>query len=150
MTEHFLEEALRLAEHARDLGEVPIGAVVVRDNEIIGRGFNTRQLTNSVTGHAEMNALLQANHRTNSWRLVGCQLISTLEPCLMCTGALVQARIDKVYFGCSDPKGGCCGGRHTLNTDNSLNHSFEAVNLQSAVCSELLKQFFASRRKGNG
>lgn len=146
MVNEYLKAAYELAERGMSLDEVPIGAVIVRQGVIIGRGHNTRQTANDVTGHAEINALRQANQALKSWRLVDCDLYSTIEPCLMCTGALLQARIKSVYFGKTDPKAGACGGLHSLHENNQLNHSFTAKNLNNEACANIIKQFFASRR----
>ena len=140
--------ALSLAQQAADIGEVPVGAIVVYKGQIIGRGFNLREQTQNPILHAEMVALQQASSFLKSWRLIECTLYVTLEPCPMCAGALVQSRIDRVVYGCSDLKGGAVDSLYTLLTDPRLNHRAQVHSgCRADECAELLKLFFQARRK---
>ena len=140
-------EALELAKTAASLGEVPVGAVVVRDGEIIGKGYNLRENKKSASAHAEIIAIEQACNALGSWRLSGCTLYVTMEPCPMCAGAIVNSRIDRVVYGCKDVVAGCCGSVINFNA-YPFNHSFT---IESGVCetqaTELLKGFFEEKRK---
>lgn len=143
----FMEEALAEAKHARDLGEVPVGAVVVYQDAIIGRGHNLRETTQDPTTHAEMIALRRAAEHLGSWRLIDTTLFVTLEPCPMCAGALVNARVSRVVWGCDDPKAGATRTLYTLGDDPRLNHRFESVpGVLAEACSALLTDFFAAIR----
>ncbi len=146
--EAFMLEALALAQRAWDAGEVPVGAVVVKNNEIIGRGFNQPITSNDPTSHAEIVALRDASQHLKNYRLVDCELYVTLEPCMMCVGAMLHARLKRVVFGASDPKTGACGSVINLPTEEKLNHhaTFEGGVL-SDECSAMLKAFFQARRK---
>jgi tRNA(adenine34) deaminase len=143
MSEYFMAEALKEAQKAYDREEIPIGAVIVKDGKIIGRGFNQKEETCNATAHAEMIAIKQASEMLKAWRLTGCTMYVTLEPCTMCAGALVNARIDKLVIGTSDPKTGACGSVFNIAQDNRLNHQ---IDLQLGVleedCSTILKSFF--------
>lgn len=143
-----MREALALAQRAWDAGEVPVGAVVVKDNEIIGRGFNQPIASNDPTTHAEIVALRDAAQHLKNYRLVDCVLYVTLEPCMMCVGAMLHARLKRVVFGARDPKTGACGSVIDLPAEKKLNHhaTFEAGVL-AEECSQLLRAFFAERRK---
>ena len=147
MDEKYMLEALELAKTAARLGEVPVGAVVVRDGEIIGKGYNLRENKKSASAHAEIIAIEQACNALGSWRLSGCTLYVTMEPCPMCAGAIVNSRIDRVVYGCKDVVAGCCGSVINFNA-YPFNHSFT---IESGVCetqaTELLKGFFAEKRK---
>ncbi|MGM9891909.1 tRNA adenosine(34) deaminase TadA [Limosilactobacillus sp.] len=140
--------ALAEARQAGILNEVPIGAVVVKDGQIIGRGYNMREHFQDVTYHAEMLAIMEACATLHSWRLEGCDLYVTLEPCIMCSGAIINARIDNVYYGAKDPKAGAVDSLYHLLGDSRLNHQ---VNVTSGLlqdeCSQLLKDFFRAIRK---
>ncbi len=139
--------ALAAAHDAGERGEVPVGAVVVRDDGVIGEGGNRTEELQDPTAHAEMLALRAAAARLGSWRLSGATLYVTLEPCAMCAGALVLARIDRLVFGTDDPKAGMCGSLANLAHDPRLNHRIEIVgNVRSAECGQLLKTFFRDRR----
>jgi tRNA(adenine34) deaminase len=141
--------AIAEAERAGALGEVPIGAVVVRDAEVIGRGHNRREIDGDPLAHAEILALRQAAAATEGWRLVGCTLYVTLEPCAMCAGALVNARVDRLVYGAADPKGGYCGTLGDLVRDPRLNHRLEVVaGVLADECGALLSGFFAGLRRG--
>lgn len=145
--EFFMREALLLAAHAAALGEVPVGAVVVNDGQIIGRGFNQSITSNDPTAHAEIVALRDASQRLKNYRLVDCDLFVTLEPCMMCVGAMLHARVKRVVFGARDPKTGACGSVINLPAEERLNHhaTFEGGVL-SDECSVILKAFFQARR----
>ena len=143
---YYLHEAFLLAEEAGKRDEVPVGAVIVFNDQIIGRGSNTRENLQDPTGHAEMNAIREASGNLKSWRLIDCDLYVTLEPCPMCLSACQQARVRKVIYGAKDEKGGAiCLGFHTHN-DSRLNHQFEVEYLPTDECSQVLKDFFARRR----
>ncbi|SNB47377.1 tRNA adenosine(34) deaminase TadA [Geobacter sp. DSM 9736] len=139
--------ALREAVKAGDRGEVPIGAVVVKDGAVIGRGFNLRESRNDPSAHAEMVAIRKASRKMGSWRLSGTTLYVTLEPCIMCMGAILLARIDRVVFGCFDPKAGAAGSLYDLSNDRRLNHRFFLQSgVREAECAALLSGFFADLR----
>ena len=144
----FMRAALTLAQCAWDAGEVPVGAVVVKDGEIIGRGFNQPITSNDPTTHAEIVALREAAQHVKNYRLVDCALYVTLEPCMMCVGAMLHARLKRVVFGAHDPKTGVCGSIIDLPKEEKLNHhtTFEGGVLRDE-CSAMLKAFFQSRRK---
>ena len=145
--ETFMREALGLAQCAWDLGEVPVGAVVVKDGEIIGRGFNQPITSSDPTTHAEIVALRDAAQHLRNYRLIDCELYVTLEPCMMCVGAMLHARLKRVVFGARDPKTGVCGSVIDLPAEARLNHhsTFESGVL-AEECGGLLKRFFAERR----
>jgi tRNA(adenine34) deaminase len=148
-TEHepFMREALGLADVAADLGEVPVGAVVVRGGEIVGRGYNRRETDQDPTAHAEVLAIRESAARLGSWRLDGCRLYVTLEPCPMCAGALVLSRVDACIFGCADPKGGFLGTLGNLASHPGLNHRFSVVpGVLADEASHRLQRFFRSLR----
>ena len=144
----FMREALLLAARAESLGEVPVGAVVVRDGEIISRGFNQPITSHDPTSHAEIVALRNAAQYVKNYRLVDCELYVTLEPCMMCVGAMLHARLKRVVFGAYDPKTGACGSVINLPQEEKLNHhaKFEGGVLNEE-CSAMLKSFFQARRK---
>lgn len=145
--ESLMREALALAEDAARAGEVPVGAVVVRGGEIVGRGSNRPIGTSDPTAHAEIVAMREAAARLGNYRLVGCELFVTLEPCAMCVGAMLHARLARVVYGAPDPKTGACGGAVALSAEAKLNHhtGFEG-GLLAADCGALLRRFFAGRR----
>jgi tRNA(adenine34) deaminase len=145
---YWMGVALREAHKAGDRGEIPIGAVVVKDGAIIGRGYNLREGKHDPVAHAEIIAIRQAARRQENWRLTGSSLYVTLEPCLMCMGAILLARIDRLVFGCFDPKGGAAGSLYDLSCDTRLNHRIELVTgIREAECSEALSGFFAALRR---
>ena len=145
--EHWMREAIAEARKAEDIAEVPIGAVIVYDNEVIARGHNLRETSLDPTAHAEMIAIREASEVRKAWRLTGCTLYVTLEPCPMCAGAILQSRIDRVVFGTADPKGGCCGTLMNLLQDDRFNHRTEIVdNVLQQECAELLSNFFRNLR----
>jgi tRNA(adenine34) deaminase len=146
--EKFMREALTLARYAWELGEVPVGAVLVKDGAIIGRGFNQPITSSDPTTHAEIVALRDAAAQLKNYRLLDCTLYVTLEPCMMCVGAMLHARLKRVVFGAADPKTGACGSVIDLPAVEKLNHhaTFEGGVL-AAECGELLKAFFRERRQ---
>jgi len=144
----FMTEALALADAAAAMGEVPVGAVVVHDGEVIGRGHNTREVDQDPTAHAEIIALRQAAGHLGSWRLEQCTLYVTLEPCAMCAGACVLARIEGCVYGCSDPRAGFLGTLGHLNRQPELNHHFEVIpGVLEAQCRARLVDFFRALRE---
>lgn len=139
--------ALSEAEKARDKGEVPIGAVIVTDGRVIARGHNLRESKNDPTAHAEMIAVRKAAKKLNSWRLTNSTLYVTVEPCVMCIGAIVLARIPRLVFGCLDPKGGAVGSLYDISDDKRLNHRVEVrPGVMAEEAQALLKDFFKSLR----
>ena len=145
MEERFMREAIRLAEKAKKRGEVPIGAVVVYEGRIIGRGYNLRTKLQMATAHAEMRAIDRACRRLRSWRLPGAELYVTLEPCPMCMGAILNARIDRVYFGAYEQKGRSL--TNELANANLLNHKVEVTGgVLKEECAAVLTSFFTEMR----
>ena len=145
--EYYMSQALKLAREAADAGEVPVGCVIVRDGAVIGRGRNRREEKQAVCSHAEMEAMAQANAALGSWRLDNCALYVTLEPCPMCAGAIINARIRTVYYGADDSKAGSCGSLINL-FDVAYNHKPEIVKgLMKEQCSGILTDFFRDLRK---
>lgn len=145
--EEFMREALDLAQQAAAAGEVPVGAVVVKDGEIIGSGFNRPISGRDPSAHAEMVALREAATRLGNYRLVGCDLFVTLEPCLMCAGAIIHARIERLVYGARDPKTGACGSMIDVFGDTRLNHHTRVEgNVLAEASRELLQAFFGARR----
>jgi tRNA(adenine34) deaminase len=144
----WMEEALRLASAAGELGEIPIGAMVVdQDGRIIGRGSNRRE-SGDPLGHAEIYAISEAARSVQGWRLNGTTLVVTLEPCAMCAGAIVNARVDRLVFGAYDPKAGFCGSLGNLVQDARLNHRVELVGgYEAERCGAMLREFFVKLRK---
>jgi tRNA(adenine34) deaminase len=143
----FMREALSLAREAGEVGEVPVGAVVVKDGLIIGRGFNSPIAKHDPTAHAEIRALRDAAEKIGNYRLPDCELYVTLEPCAMCVGAIMHARIAHVIFGASDPKTGAAGSVVNLFAETKLNHHAEVMGgVMADECAALLKGFFAARR----
>ncbi len=145
----YMKIALDEARIAYDNDEVPIGAIVVdENNNIIGRGHNDREQTQDATRHAEMIAIQMATKEIGSWRLEQCSLYVTLEPCPMCSGAIIQSRIKKVVFGASDPKGGCVGSIVNLLTNENFNHNPEVVSgILAEDCGKILSEFFRKLRQ---
>lgn len=146
--ELFMREALLEARAAYTLGETPIGAVIVRDGEIIARAHNLRETTHDATAHAELLAIRQANELLAGWRLTRCTLYVTLEPCAMCAGAIVLARVPTLVYAAPDPKGGACGSVLNLVEHERLNHRVEVISgVLAEESSQLLRQFFSELRQ---
>lgn len=146
--EEFMNDALRLARLAEKHGEVPIGAVVVKDGKIISRGYNQREKKQNALLHAEIIAIQNACRKLHSWRLDGCTLYVTLEPCPMCAGAILNARMDKVVFGAFDPQSGCCLSNPSFLGGGVLNHKVEVEGgIKEEECKKLIQDFFRSKRK---
>lgn len=144
----FMQIALDLAQQAAEAGEVPVGAIVVKDGEIIGRGSNAPITTHDPTAHAEVRAMRDAAQHLGNYRLVGCTLYVTLEPCAMCSGAIQHARIAKVIYGASDPKTGACGSVVNLMAEPKLNHHTDIRGgILAEECGMILSKFFSARRK---
>ncbi|MBL8425343.1 MAG: tRNA adenosine(34) deaminase TadA [Candidatus Accumulibacter phosphatis] len=149
--EYFMREALSLAQAAECLGEVPVGALVVREGVIVGRGFNSPIGEHDPTAHAEIAALRDAARTLRNYRLPGCELFVTLEPCAMCAGAVLQARLARLVYGARDPKTGVHGSVVDLFAVERLNHHTQVVGgVLAAQCGRLLSDFFAARRRGRG
>ena len=145
----FMQAAVALAARAAELGEVPVGAVVVKDGEIIGRGMNAPISRHDPTAHAEILAMREAAAQLGNYRLVGCSLYVTLEPCAMCSGAIQHARIARLVYGASDPKTGSCGSVIDLMGEKRLNHHTEVTGgLMAQACGSVLSAFFSGRRAG--
>lgn len=146
--EKYMKEALRQARKAEKLGEVPIGCVIVKDDEIVGRGYNRRNTDKSTLSHAEISAIKKASKRLGDWRLEGCTLYVTLEPCQMCAGAIVQARVSEVVIGCMSPKSGCGGSVINLLQMEEFNHQvFLIKGVLEKECSKMLSDFFKKLRE---
>jgi tRNA(adenine34) deaminase len=147
--EHFMEQTLAEARKAREAGEVPVGALVVsKDGKIIGRGYNRPISAHDPTSHAEIIAMREAAHHLTNYRLTGTTLYCTLEPCVMCAGAIVHARIARLVFGAHDPKAGAAGSIYNVVSDSRLNHQPEVVSgVREAECRQLLQEFFEWKRK---
>lgn len=142
-----MRQAMAEADRARARGEVPIGSVIVCDGQVVGRGHNLRETARDPTAHAELIAIRAAAARLGSWRLVGTTCYVTLEPCPMCAGALVNARVPRVVYGCDDPKAGATRTLYEIGSDPRLNHRFELVpGVLGAECGAMLSEFFASIR----
>lgn len=146
--EKYMRVALKLASKAAALGEVPIGAVVVYEDRIIGRGYNRRNTDKSTLSHAEITAMKKASKVIGDWRLEECTLYVTLEPCQMCAGAIIQARVTRVVMGCMNAKAGCGGSIYNLLEEPRFNHQAEVVRgVLEEECSVMLKEFFKGLRK---
>lgn len=146
--EKYMKEALKLAKKAAEAGEVPIGCVIVRNGKIIGRGYNRRKADRTTLSHAELLAIKKACKKVGDWRLEGCTMYVTLEPCQMCAGALVQSRIDHVVIGCNNPKAGCAGSILNLLQVKAFNHQVGITyGVLEEECSQMLKAFFKDLRK---
>lgn len=147
--EYYMSKAFELAQKAAELGEVPVGAVVVKKStgEIVGKGYNRREIDKSSTAHAEIIAIENASRTLGGWRLIDCELYVTLEPCPMCTGAIINSRIERVIFGASDPKAGSCGSVTNL-FELPYNHKPELIGgVLQDKCSSILTDFFRNLRK---
>ena len=140
--------ALKEAKKARDIDEVPIGCVIVKDNKVISRGFNHRESKNDVTSHAEIEAIRKASKKLNDWQLVDCDLYVTIEPCLMCTGAIIQSHIRHIYYGSEDPKGGGLVSSLNISEVKNLNHHPQITGgILRDKCSSIIKEYFSNKRK---
>ena len=145
--EKYMREAIRLAKKAAALKEVPIGCVIVHEGRIIGRGYNRRTIDKNVLAHAEIAAIRKACRAMGDWRLEECTMYVTLEPCPMCAGAIVQARIPKVVIGCMNPKAGCAGSVLDLFHQDGFNHQVDTeIGLMGDVCQTMMKEFFKELR----
>ena len=146
--EKYMKEAIRQAKKAYALKEVPIGCVIVQGEKIIARGYNRRNTDKNTLSHAELNAIRKASRKLGDWRLEGCTMYVTLEPCQMCAGALVQSRIDRVVIGCMNKKAGCGGSVLNLLEMDGFNHKVEVVRgVLEEECSSMLSAFFKELRK---
>lgn len=144
----WMDQALALAHEAAARDEVPVGAVVVKDGEVVGRGYNLRETDQSPIAHAEILAIQDAARTLGSWRLMGCELFVTLEPCPMCLAACQQARVERVIYGAKDPKGGALSLGYSLHEDQRTHHRFQVAFEESVECGRILSQFFQNKRKG--
>lgn len=148
MQEKFMKQALKEAQKAYDKLEIPVGAVIVKDGKIIARAHNIKELKNDTTKHAEIIAIQKASKKLGAWRLNDCEMYVTLEPCPMCAGAIIQARIKKLYIGAMDEKTGACGSVLNLLEDYKFNHQVELdTGLLKAECEKILKDFFKDLRR---
>ena len=146
--ERFMKRALACARRAEARDEVPVGAVIVKDGRVIASGYNLRERSQDATLHAEMRAIRRACKKLGSFRLEGCTLYVTLEPCPMCAGAVINARIPRLVYGASDPKAGCCGSLCDLPSDKRFNHRAEVVSgVLAAECGEILTSYFRKKRE---
>ena len=149
--ERYMKEAVKQAKKAAALGEVPIGCVIVQEGKIIGRGYNRRNTDKSTLAHAEIAAIRRASRVVGDWRLEDCALYVTLEPCQMCAGAIIQARIPEVFIGCMNPKAGCAGSVYNLLEEPAFNHQARVFRgLLEEECSQLMKGFFKDLRLRTG
>ena len=147
--EVYMQQALALAREAAAAGEVPVGCVIVHRGEVIGRGRNRREEKQAVSSHAEMEAMAQANAALGSWRLDECELYVTLEPCPMCAGAIINARIPRVYYGARDREMGACGGVLNLFMERFPHHPALVGGIMAEECARVLSDFFGALRRGN-
>lgn len=146
--EYYMKEALKAAQDAYDTGEVPIGAVIVHNGEIIGRGFNRRNTEGNPLCHAEIIAINEAAHFMGDWRIEECTMYVTVEPCPMCAGAIVQARIPRVVYGAKNPKAGCAGSVLDVLNEPKLNHQVDVTEgVLKEECAAMMKEFFKRFRK---
>jgi tRNA(adenine34) deaminase len=147
MKDYFMNKAILEAEKAYDMEEVPVGAVVVKDGKIIGKGFNQKESAKDATKHAEILAINEACKTLDTWRLTGCTMYVTLEPCAMCAGALVNSRIENLIIGATDPKTGACGSIFNIVNEEKLNHRVKVkFGVMEDECSTMLKEFFKNLR----
>ena len=146
--EKYMKEAIRQAKKAYGIGEVPIGCVIVYEDKIIGRGYNRRTIDKNTLAHAELAAIRKASRKMGDWRLEGCTMYVTLEPCQMCSGAIVQSRIPRVVIGCMNPKAGCAGSILNLLRMEEFNHQAEVTTgVLEKECSQMMKDFLKELRK---
>jgi tRNA(adenine34) deaminase len=147
--EMYMDKAIKLARKAYESGDVPIGCVIVKDDKIIARGYNKRNLKKTTLAHAELLAIEQASRKIGDWRLEECTMYVTLEPCQMCSGAIVQARIPRVVIGCMNKKAGCAGSVINLLDMPQFNHQVEVITgVREQECSTMMSSFFSELRKG--
>ena len=145
--EDYMNLALKLAKQASDQDEVPVGAIIVKGGKIIAEAFNEKESLKLSTGHAELIAIERASRTLNSWRLSGCTLYVTLEPCIMCAGAIISARLDSIVYGTKDPKGGGVDSLYNILNDSRLNHQTQVTSgVLKNECSKILKDFFTLKR----
>lgn len=148
MHEYYMSLALQEAKRAFMLDEVPVGALIVKNGVVVSKGHNVKETIKSALGHAEINAIEKACIALGGWRLLDCDLYVTLEPCPMCTGAAVNARINRIIFGAFDKKSGACGSVYNIANDERLNHRIEVIpGILEEECRELLQEFFKKKRK---
>ena len=146
--EKFMKQAIRQAKKAYAIGEVPIGCVIVHDGKVIGRGYNRRTIDKNTLAHAEIQAIRKACKKMNDWRLEECTMYVTLEPCQMCSGAIVQSRMTRVVIGCMNPKAGCAGSILNLLQMEEFNHQVELeIGVLEEECSQMMKAFFKELRE---
>ena len=144
---HWMRVALAYARQAEIRGEIPVGAIIVKDNRLVSIGYNQKESTHDPTQHAEIMAIRSASRILRSWRLNDCSMYVTLEPCVMCSGAIQQARISRVFFGAHDAKCGACGSLYQINSDLRLNHRFDVhTGILATESQDLLKSFFLKKR----
>ena len=147
MDNFFMNKALDEAYEAYKLDEVPIGAVIVKDGHIVGKGYNRKEISFDTTNHAEIIAIREASRYLKNWRLTDCTMYVTVEPCPMCAGAIVNSRIKELIIGTMDPKGGACGSLYNIVEDNNLNHKVEVKRgILEEECSNIMKEFFERLR----
>jgi tRNA(adenine34) deaminase len=148
--DRYMRTAIEAARIAEDNGDIPIGAVIILENKIIAKAYNQREQLADPTAHAEIIALTQAAAALENWHLNGCTMYVTLEPCPMCAGALVLSRMDRLVYGCDDPKSGACGSLYNIVADERLNHRLEVTSgVLAEQCREQLQNFFEQRRNEN-
>ena len=146
--EYFMSLAIKEAKKACFEDETPIGCVIVKDDKVIARGHNKRENKNQVISHAEIEAITKANKKLNNWRLVDCDLYVTVEPCIMCAGAIIQSRIRNVYYGSNDPKGGAFGSSINVLEANNINHRPTIIGgILEEECAIIIKNYFKNKRK---
>ncbi len=147
--EHYMNLALELARQAAAEGEIPVGCVIVKDGAVIGRGRNRRESAASALAHAEIEAIAQANRHLGGWRLTGCRMYVTLEPCPMCAGAIINARISALYYGAREENSGCCGSILNLFCENFGFSPAITGGIMEAECKEILQDFFSNLRSAS-
>ncbi len=148
MINYYMKEAIKQAKNAEKIDEVPIGAVIVLNGKIIARAYNQVEKRQCATAHAEILAIEKACKKLKSWRLLNAEMFVTIEPCAMCAGAIVNARIKKVYFGGYESKSGCAQSKYSVLTDNGLNHKTEFVGgVEQEKCAQIIKNYFKKKRK---
>ena len=142
-----MKKAIKQAQKAALIDEVPVGAVIVKDGKVIASAYNTRESKKDALGHAEINVIKKANKKLNAWRLDGCTIYVTVEPCIMCAGALIQARVDRIVYGTEDFKGGAFGSSIDILETKNINHHPEVISgVLRDECSEIIKEYFKGKR----